>query len=39
MKWQRKTRSINGKRILVKVHKKSNGGELVRRIGYRNRHD
>jgi hypothetical protein len=39
MKWTYKTRSINGKRIKCKVHRKADGNELVRKIGYRNRKD
>jgi hypothetical protein len=39
MKWKRTTRTINGKRTRVKVHKKANGSYLVRKVGHRNRHD
>jgi len=39
MKWKYAIRTINGKRRKVKVHKKTNGGYLVRIVGYRNRHD
>jgi len=39
MKWKYTRRTINGRRVKVKVHKKTNGGYLVRKIAYRNRHD
>jgi len=39
MKWTYTRRTINGVRKRVKVHKKSNGGYLVRKVKYRNRHD
>ena len=39
MKWKYTTRKINGKRCKAKVHKKSNGGYLVRKVGVRNRRD
>jgi len=39
MKWKYTRRTINGKRIKVKVHRKSNGTYLVRKVGWRNRHD
>ena len=39
MKWKYTTRKVNGKRTRCKVHKKSNGGYLVRKIGVRNSHD
>jgi len=39
MKWKYRTRTINGKRRKVKVHKKTKGGYLVRVVGYKNRHD
>lgn len=39
MKWKYTTRKINGKRTRVKVHKKTKGGYLVRKVGHRNRHD
>ena len=39
MKWKYTTRKINGTTTRVKVHKKTNGGYLVRKVGYRNRHD
>ena len=39
MKWKYVTRTINGVRKRCKVHKKTKGGELVRLIGHKNRHD
>lgn len=39
MKWKYTRRTINGKRVKVKVHKKVKGGYLVRKVGYKNRHD
>lgn len=41
MKWKYTTRKIDGHRCRVKIHKKSDGGYLVRKVGkeYRNRHD
>jgi len=39
MKWKYMIRKINGKRCRVKVHKKTNGGYLVRKVYYKNRHD
>ena len=39
MKWTYTTRKINGKRCRAKVHKKSDGGYLVRKVGHRNRTD
>jgi hypothetical protein len=39
MKWKYTRRTIKGKRVRVKVHKKSRGGYLVRKVGVRNRHD
>jgi hypothetical protein len=39
MKWTYTRRTVNGRRIRVKVHKKSNGGYLVRKVAYRNRTD
>jgi len=39
MKWKYTTRVIAGKKVKAKVHKKSNGGYLVRKVGVRNRHD
>jgi len=39
MKWKYSTRKINGVRTKVKVHKKTNGGYLVRKVGVRNSHD
>jgi hypothetical protein len=39
MKWTYTRRTINGKKVKAKVHKKSNGGYLVRKVGVRNRHD
>ena len=39
MKWKYTRRMVNGKRRKVKVHKKANGGYLVRVVGHRNRTD
>jgi len=39
MKWKYTRRTVNGIRRRVKVHKKTKGGELVRVVGHRNRHD
>ena len=39
MKWTYTKRTINGKKIKVKVHRKGDGGYLVRKVGHRNRHD
>ena len=39
MKWKYTRRTINGRRVKAKVHRKSNGGYLVRKVGVRNRHD
>ena len=39
MKWKYTKRTINGVRKKVKVHKKTNGGYLVRVVGHRNRTD
>ena len=39
MKWKYTRRTVNGKRMNVKVHKKTDGGYLVRKVGVRNRHD
>jgi hypothetical protein len=39
MKWRYTRRTINGKRMKVKVHRKANGNYLVRKVGWRNRHD
>jgi hypothetical protein len=39
MKWTYTRRKVNGKRCKVKVHLKTNGGYLVRKVGVRNRHD
>ena len=39
MKWKYTRRKINGKRVRVKVHKKTDGGYLVRKVGHRNRRD
>ena len=39
MKWKYTRRTLNGRRCKVKVHKKSNGSYLVRKVGIRNRHD
>lgn len=39
MKWKYTRRTINGRRQKVKVHRKQNGGYLVRKVGVRNRHD
>jgi hypothetical protein len=38
-KWKYTRRTINGTRRKVKVHKKSNGGYLVRIVGHRNTRD
>lgn len=37
--WKTKFRKINGKRRKVKVRRRSDGSEQVRRIGHVNRHD
>lgn len=39
MKWKYTTRIINGKRTKAKVHKKTDGTYLVRKVGFRNRTD
>lgn len=39
MHWKYTHRRVNGRRVRVKVHKKANGSYLVRKVGYRNRHD
>lgn len=39
MKWRYTRRTIGGKRVKVKVHKKADGGTLVRKCGYKNRKD
>jgi len=39
MKWKYTRRVIDGRRCKVKVHKKANGGYLVRKVGVRNRTD
>lgn len=39
MKWKYTRRTINGKRVKAKVHKKADGGYLVRKVGHRNMHD
>lgn len=39
MKWKYTRRSIDGRRVRVKVHRKVSGGYLVRKVGVRNRHD
>ena len=39
MKWKYTRRTINGKRCRVKVHRKVDGNYLVRKVGWRNRHD
>lgn len=39
MKWRYTKRKYKGKNRRVKVHKKSDGGELVRVLKFRNRHD
>lgn len=39
MKWKYVRRTIKGVRKKVKVHRKANGNELVRKVGYKNRHD
>jgi len=39
MKWKYTRRVVNGRKRKVKVHRKGNGGELVRIIGHRNSHD
>jgi hypothetical protein len=39
MKWKYTKRTINGVKTRVKVHKKTNGGYLVRKVGFRNRTD
>ena len=39
MKWKYTRRTINGRRMRVKVHRKSDGGYLVRKVGHRNTHD
>lgn len=37
--WKYTRRTINGTRTKVKVRKKSDGGVLVRKVKFRNRHD
>jgi len=41
MKWKYTRRTINGKRVRAKVHRKTDGTYLVRKVGrkYRNSHD
>jgi len=39
MKWKYTRRTIDGRRIRVKVHRRSNGSYLVRKVGVRNSHD
>jgi hypothetical protein len=39
MKWKYTKRTIDGERQKVKVHKKADGGYLVRKVGYKNRTD
>lgn len=39
MKWKYTKRTVNGVKTKCKVHKKANGGYLVRKVGVRNRHD
>jgi hypothetical protein len=39
MKWKYTRRTINGHRVRAKVHRKSDGTYLVRKVGNRNRHD
>ncbi len=39
MKWKYTRRTVNGVRKRVKVHRKGDGGYLVRKLKYRNRHD
>ena len=41
MKWKYTMRKLAGhtNKVKCKVHKKSAGGYLVRRVGVRNRHD
>jgi hypothetical protein len=39
MRWKYTRRTINGRRMRVKVHRKVNGSYLVRKVGNRNRHD
>ncbi len=39
MKWKYTHRTINGTRRKCKVHRKGDGGYLVRVVGYRNRSD
>jgi len=39
MKWKYTRRTVAGKRCKVKVHRKSDGTYLVRKVGVRNYHD
>jgi hypothetical protein len=39
MRWKYTTRKLNGKRTKCKVHKKTDGSYLVRKVGYSNRTD
>jgi len=39
MKWKYTRRTINGHRVRAKVHRKADGGYLVRKVGVRNSHD
>lgn len=39
MKWKYVRRTINRRRVKVKVHRKSDGTYLVRKVGVRNTHD
>lgn len=39
MKWRYTRRMMNGYRCRVKVHRKSDGSYLVRKVGNRNRKD
>lgn len=39
MKWKYTMRKLNGKRCKAKVHRKTDGTYLVRKVGHRNRTD
>jgi hypothetical protein len=39
MKWKYTRRTINGVRTKAKIHRKQDGGYLVRKVGVRNRYD
>jgi len=39
MKWKYVRRTIGGRRVKAKIHRKSDGTYLVRKVGVRNYHD